>query len=585
MSKDKTPLWDKEALMKKHDFNYIREHFFDTDYGFPEVRGDINLVYNDTLLLNRISAEGKNTVRVTNFFVNETQSKATSVRAKMSPYKAIHNDDALCEIFNRIDTHPRFFNIRQDTELKLLSNGEIDLTPEELQLYNEGKLDIKETLLNRDLSNYLPAQKEAFIFQRDKLIDELNKADLKEVRRAVAHMPSFHRVSQFPNHVAQRIYELYAPIKGGIILDSSAGWGNRLMATMSSKYGYKYLGTDPNSEMHPNYRALADTFYETIYEDKEPGIGRKYPEDYFDIRDQGSEFDIPEWHNMSGYIVEELDGKTILTNKFTNERTELPTKLDVKHFEKIMIEHTDNPEIGDITHKWEHPLSSGKGINDTGTYNTTGARLKPIMQTHDPEIYYSGLGDLSFTSPPYFFLECYTEDSQNGDLSTGQSAGKGANYANWIRDFMYPTIINHFNYLKPGGYYIYNLKDLPADKLYLYSDWLSACLDVGFELIEQPEMVLKSRRQFGNDIWGKPKINFRGATEMIGVLRKPLKHTDPHITNKNKDALFHIQNNFTYPLLTSCRPKGFESKLPSVVVQFLENKYLNKSVKMLKNHK
>ena len=565
-SKQATPRWNKEEIMKKHDFNYIREHFFDTDYDFDDVRGDIYQIYNDNLDLTQLSAEGKNTVRVTNFFVNKTQSKATSVRAKMSPYQAIYNDDALCEIFHRIDGHPRFFNIRKDEEDKLLARG---FTPD---------------ILEQDTSNMTELQRAALESLKTEFKEALNKADLKEVRRAVAHMPSFHRVSQFPNHVAQRIYERYAPFKGAIILDSSSGWGNRLMAAMSSKYGYKYLGTDPNSEMHPNYRALADTIYETIYEDKLPGEGRKYPEDYFDIRDQGSEFDIPEWHNNSGYELFEREGEgLIIKNKFTNkEYAETVNDLHVPHFEKTMIEESRIPGQPSITYHWEHPLDNGKGINDTGKLRTTGLKLAPIMETHDPEIYYSGIGDVSFTSPPYFFLECYTEDSQKGDLSTGQSAGKGANYMTWLKEFMYPTIINHFNYLKPGAYYIYNLKDLPKDGLYLYSDWLSACLDVGFELIEQPEMILKSRRQFGKKEDGTDKIDFKGGTELIGVLRKPLKHTDPAITNNHKDALYHIQNNFSYYILSMCRPDGFKSKLPPVIEEYLQKKFESKGYKAIK---
>ena len=553
-SQRKVPI-DKEAIMKKHDFAYIREHFYDTDYTFEDIRGDIYQVYNDTLDLTQLSAEGKNTVRVTNFFVNETQSKATSVRAKMSPHRAIQDDDALCEIFNRIDSHPRFFNIRKDEEDKLLAQG---FTPE---------------ILEQDISGLTPIQQEAIEHLRKQYKDALNKADLKEVRRAVAHMPSFHRVSQFPNHVAQRIYERYAPFKGAVILDSSSGWGNRLMATLSSKYGYKYLGTDPNSEMHPNYRALADTIYETVYKDKEAGQGRIYPNDYFDIRDQGSEFDIPEWHNNSGYEINTQDGVTTFKNKFTEEVTVLPEKLEVPYFKKVMTEEPKLPGEEPKVYTWEHPASSGKGINDTGSYATTGAKLKAIYETHSDEMFYSGIGDVSFTSPPYFFLECYTEDSQNGDLSTGQSAGKGANYMDWLKDFVYPTVTNHFNYLKPGAYYIYNLKDLPKEGFYIYSDWLSICLDIGFELIEQPEMILKSRRQFGRNDDGSDKINFKGATELVGVLRKPLKPTDPVLTPQHKDSLYHVINNFSYPLIAACRPAEFKSKLPKQIEDYLINKF------------
>lgn len=931
MAKNKKLNYNKEELMKKHDFNYIREHFYDRSYTINDVRKDITEVYGDELGLSQLSADGKNTVRVTNYFVMETQSKATSVRAKMSPHRAINDDDALCEIFNRIDTHPRFFNIRKDTEERLISEGSISLEPDELKLYNEGKLNLREYLLATPIPDESDFRREGIIENRDNLLEQLNIADLKEVRRAVAHMPSFHRVSQFPNHVAQRIYERYAPLKGGIILDSSCvdedteyfngtewkkikdytegefvlqynlghtaslvkplryihykdsskpfyhftsyntdqmltgdhnvvsvhrinqtsaldysvvyktpleqylnagypldrtripttvggltdidtnkfnltelelrfiiavqadvsltppyftrsdkhyfktnpvypkgtlrlyksyakfskqhkierfrwlleqlnipyrtsiykypnpkhkdqvvfeftapefvynnlnshkdfpqdwlytmspemrdvfideifkwdatgghiyittnkhnadfvytllltsdimpklsiedktnikgkehyklcyyvstnntkscslfnkypytieykedkycftvpsgmlvlrrngipfitgncGWGNRLMATMSSKYGYKYLGTDPNSEMHPNYYALAKTIYETVYYGKDAGLDsqgniREFPKDFFDIRDQGSEFDIPEWHNFSGYISSK-DNPSILINAFTNVSYTLPDKLELNK-EYLAWEVT-------------HPSSNGKGCCDTGTLNTTGAKLPPIYQTHDDLIFYSGIGDLSFTSPPYFFLECYTEDSQKGDLSTGQSAGKGAKYTDWIKNFVYPTIVNHFNYLKPGGYYIYNLKDLPKDNLYLYSDWLSACLDVGFELIEQPEMILKSRRQFGkkasnDDPSGLSEaIDFNGATERVAVLRKPLNPTDEIFKPDNIQALYHVQRNFNYPLLSACRPDEFTSKLPTYIEDYLKEKFKNKKSKFIK---
>lgn len=578
MTKSKKLNYNKEEIMKRHDFNYIREHFYDRSYTINDVRKDITEVYGDELGLSQLSADGKNTVRVTNYFVMETQSKATSIRAKMSPHRAINDDDALCELFNKIDTHPRFFNIRKDMEERLISEGLISLEPDELKLYNEGKLNLREYLLNTKIPDETDFRREGIIENRDNLLEQLNMADLREVRRAVAHTPAFHRVSQFPNHVAQRIYERYAPIKGGIILDSSCGWGNRLMATMSSKYGYKYLGTDPNSEMHPNYYALAKTIYETVYYGKDSGLDsqgnvREFPKDFFDIRDQGSEFDIPEWHNFSGYIASK-DNPNILINAFTNASYTLPDKLELNK------EYT----------AWEvtHPADSGKGCCDTGTLNTTGAKLPPIYQTHDELIFYSGIGDLSFTSPPYFFLECYTEDSQKGDLSTGQSAGKGAKYTDWIKNFVYPTIVNHFNYLKPGGYYIYNLKDLPKDNLYLYSDWLSACLDVGFELIEQPEMLLKSRRQFGkkasnDDPSGLSEaIDFNGATERVAVLRKPLNPTDEIFKPDNIQALYHVQRNFNYPLLSACRPAEFTSKLPTYIEEYLKDKFKNKKSKFIK---
>lgn len=553
MAKKVLPKLSIDELKKIYDFDYIREHFYDNNCTLDDLRGDILNCYENNLDITQLSAEGPNTTRVTNWFVKKTQHKATSIRAKMSPARAIMDDDALCQILNRIQSHPHFFSVKETTMEQLKQRGMLEF------------LDI-----NTDEMEDGP-KKESIIQVQQEVRETINKADLQEVRRALSHIPSFHKVSQFPNHVAQRIYEMYAPKQGGIILDSSAGWGNRMMAAMCSKYHYKYLGTDPNSEMHPNYYGLAELIWDTLYKNNGLTLDKKFPEDFIDIRDQGSEFDIPEWHNMSGYQVLETPEGTILENKFTGEHTTLPEKLDVKEYSDHGFTHP-NPE-------------TGKGVCDTGKLNTTGAKLPPLYNTHDPEIFNSGIGDLSFTSPPYFFLECYTEDSQKGDLSTGQSAGKGDNYLRWVKEFMYPTVINHFNFLKPGGYYIYNLKDLPKDNLYLYSDWLSVCLDVGFELVEQPVMVLKARRQFGKKADGSDKIDFNGGTERVAVLRKPLTPDANTFNPQDKELMLHIQQYFLYPIIKACRPEQLESRLPQPVIDYLEKKFEGKRYRFMKKKK
>ena len=86
-------------------------------------------------------------------------------------------------------------------------------------------------------------------------------------------------------------------------------------------------------------------------------------------------------------------------------------------------------------------------------------------------------------------------------------------------------------------------------------------------------------------------INFKGGTERIGVLRKPLNPTDQTITPDNLTAIFHIQHNFIYPLIKVCRPDGFESKLPQAITDYLEKKFEGKVYKAYKtamkkkNHK
>lgn len=899
-----------EEFKKEYDFDYIRKNFYIQNYKPYDLQKDILEIANYNQDLSQISSIGPTTTRVTNYYVTETQCKASSVSAICDPDTAVHDDVYLTKMLHRLKTSPHFFS-RRRVALE--------------QLRKEG---LTEEILTRDTSDYTPIQMESYKALRQHYIDTINLADLREVRNAISHIPSFHKVSQFPNHAAQKIYERYCPKEHGIILDSSCvdadteyfnglewkkikdytegeyvlqydlghtatlvkplrylhykdkskpfyhfksyntdqmltgdhnvvsvnrlndtarldyskiyktpveeyikssyplnrtripttvgslskideskfnltemqlrfiiacqadahitkpyfttsnkqyfstnplyevgterhyksyakfskkhkierfqwlldelnipysvgkysypdpkhndqtvfefvapdflyntlndskdfpqewlytmnqdmreifideifkwdatdnntyintnkhnaefvytllltsdimpkiriedktnikgkehykicyyvtaqktkscglldnkhsysidykedkycftvpsgmlvlrrngipfitgncGWGNRLMATMSSKYHYKYLGTDPNSEMHNNYRGIADLMYKVIYRETDT---RKYPEEFFDMRDQGSEFDIPEWHNNSGYIINEEDNT--ITNKFTNKTYPLNSKLQCPQF--IKDDEEDIPTGEHITYHWEHPNKEGYGINDTGKYHTSGSKLPPIYNTHDEEIFNSGIGDLSFTSPPYFFLETYTQKSHSGDTSDGQSAGKKSLYTDWLTNFVYPTVVNHFNYLKPGGYYVFNLKDLPKYGFYIYSDWLSICLDVGFELIEQPELILKSRRHVGKtDDGSSNRIledeKFKAATEKIAVLRKPLHPTDPSITNQSKDALYHIQNNFQYNLLKRCRPQDFTSKLPDVVQDYLENYKYNK---------
>lgn len=50
---------------------------------------------------------------------------------------------------------------------------------------------------------------------------------------------------------AKTIYENFVP-PGGTIYDYSFGWGSRMLAAVCSKNGYKYVGTDPNTETFNN---------------------------------------------------------------------------------------------------------------------------------------------------------------------------------------------------------------------------------------------------------------------------------------------------------------------------------------------
>ena len=204
--------------------------------------------------------------------------------------------------------------------------------------------------------------------------------------------------------------------RGQTFITGNCGWGNRCLAAISSKYGYNYFGTDPNTALHEKYKQQADFVRETLQIN--PTV---------DIRCQGSEVFIPEW-----------EGKM----------------------------------------------------------------------------------DLSFTSPPYFATEKYSDDDM-------QSAKQFGNYESWRDDFMRPTIKNVYKYLKPGAYYLLNLKNLTSSfgNFPAFNDWCVVAQEEGFILEDIVPMFYQSTRQFGTSskTGKKREVKFNGDKEPVAVLRKPTK--------------------------------------------------------------
>lgn len=61
--------------------------------------------------------------------------------------------------------------------------------------------------------------------------------------------------TNFKPMVAKCLYERYVP-KGGVILDSSCGFGGRMLGALSSKNEYTYIGTEPCTETYENLLKL-----------------------------------------------------------------------------------------------------------------------------------------------------------------------------------------------------------------------------------------------------------------------------------------------------------------------------------------
>lgn len=132
---------------------------------------------------------------------------------------------------------------------------------------------------------------------------------------------------------------------------------------------------------------------------------------------------------------------------------------------------------------------------------------------------WEGIMDISFTSPPYFNTEKYSSELT-------QSAAKCANYYSWRDDFMRPTIKNVYRYLKPGAYYLLNLKNLTPTfgSFPALNDWAIVAQQEGFVLEGIEIMHYQSTRQFGTSkkTGKKREVKFTGDKEPVLVLRKPL---------------------------------------------------------------
>ena len=149
------------------------------------------------------------------------------------------------------------------------------------------------------------------------------------------------------------------------------------------------------------------------------------------------------------------------------------------------------------------------------------------IRCHGSEVFipeWEGKMDLSFTSPPYFNTERYCEES------TQSAAMSGGNYYSWRDDFMRPTIKNVYRYLKPGAYYLLNLKNLTPTfgSFPALNDWAIVAQQEGFILENIEVMYYQSSRQFGTSkkTGKKREVKFVGDKEPVLVLKKPINKVE-----------------------------------------------------------
>ena len=126
-----------------------------------------------------------------------------------------------------------------------------------------------------------------------------------------------------------------------------------------------------------------------------------------------------------------------------------------------------------------------------------------------------GIADFSFTSPPYYDCEVYTDD-------VTQCYNQFPEITKWMKGFVGPTIKNTFNILKPGAFYCVNIADFNygGKKVNYVETWKSLAQQVGFTYIRTSRMLLTSR--IGAGVKNTKRDVENTKSEPILVFRKPL---------------------------------------------------------------
>ena len=99
-----------------------------------------------------------------------------------------------------------------------------------------------------------------------------------------------------------------------------------------------------------------------------------------------------------------------------------------------------------------------------------------------------GVADVSFTSPPYFNLEKYSDDGCASTENYGD-------YDAWVEYFVIPTVKNTVKYLKTGGYAMINIKNL-GKRQPCYDSFYQAFVDCGMTHHETFDLNI-SKKQYG----------------------------------------------------------------------------------------
>jgi hypothetical protein len=129
-----------------------------------------------------------------------------------------------------------------------------------------------------------------------------------------------------------------------------------------------------------------------------------------------------------------------------------------------------------------------------------------------------GKVDLVFTSPPYFAAELYSEDKT-------QSSLKFSSYHNWRSGFLAPTLSIAANWVRKGGYVIFNIAN--SGGYPLEEDTRLICRQLGLNLVATEKMAIatgaSSQKKIGGALrtWNFVRVDGRMRKyEPVFVFRK-----------------------------------------------------------------
>lgn len=208
-----------------------------------------------------------------------------------------------------------------------------------------------------------------------------------------------------------------------------------------------------------------------------------------------------------------------------------PSNFPIKTVDEVLQQYNVNGNYYDYSCGWGSRLLSSlrNHINYFGTdpNNILCERLNQMANdykletknTTNVDIRCQGSEELipewvgkigvAFSSPPYFNLEDYKIGNQ--------SYKDGVTYADWLKNYMKPTILNIKEYLVDEGYYLINVNNF--QKYNLVTDVRNMAESVGFKLVDV-HMLKNIKRCHGHAQWNEGECGWNDNSEKIMVFRK-----------------------------------------------------------------